>query len=463
MLPCFIEQLERNKIPIFLLTIKDFASWLAEQSQLVNNWVKSNNFQGEGNTYLIVPDHHGVIFAVIVVVDNLQQLNIFGTLATTLPQHTYELQQVANDVYQTAAIAWGKGAYQFTRYKKGRENCATLFLPDTVDKQFIRHLLQSIYLVRDLINTPAQDMSPVQLAKAAKCLADEFSATYHAVIGEDLVGDNFPAIYAVGKGSINPPHVIELAWGNVTDPHLILVGKGVCFDSGGYDLKSSTHMRLMKKDMGGAAHVLGLASLIMAEKLPIRLTVLIGAVENLVSNNAYKPGDIIKTRKGISIEIGNTDAEGRVVLSDLLAYAVEKNPKLIIDFATLTGAARIALGTDLPVLFCNRDDLAVSLQNTSLENNEPMWRLPLHQPYRELIETSIADISNNASSSYGGAITAALFLETFVDNLPWVHLDLMAWNVSSKPARPEGGEAMGLAGVFAWIRQFATYSFTGRP
>jgi leucyl aminopeptidase len=315
--------------------------------------------------------------------------------------------------------------------------------------------MEAIYLVRDLINTPAGDMGPAELAQAATKLAERHKARISVITGAALLKKNYPAIHAVGRASSRAPRLIDLRWG-AKGPRVTLVGKGVCFDSGGLDLKAAAGMRLMKKDMGGAAHALGLASMIMAARLPLRLRVLIPAVENSVSGDAFRPGDVLPTRKGLSVEIGNTDAEGRLVLCDALAEADSEDPELIVDFATLTGAARIALGAELPAMFCNDDGVAEALLAQGLAAQDPVWRLPLHAPYRRLLDSQVADINNISSGALGGAIMAALFMSEFVrPKTPWVHLDIMAWNPSSRPGRPEGGEAMGLRATYALIEELA--------
>ena len=354
--------------------------------------------------------------------------------------------------YANAAIAWGLQSYQFSRYKKSDIKIPKLVLHESADSATIENTVAAIHLVRDLINTPTENMGPAQLATATKNLSDEYGGSFNQTIGEQLLQDNFPAIHAVGRASVYEPRLLDLRWGDSSHPKLTLVGKGVCFDTGGLDLKPTAGMRLMKKDMGGAAHVLGLAKMIMAAKLPVQLRVLIPAVENSIAGNAYRPGDIISSRKGSTIEIGNTDAEGRVVLADALFEAIQEKPELIIDFATLTGAARVALGFDVAAMFTNDDDVATGLMAAANEQQDPMWRLPLHAGYRTLIDTPIADISNSGSSPQAGAITAALFLQHFVgDDIPWVHFDLMAWNTATRPGRPEGGEAMALRAVFAYL------------
>jgi leucyl aminopeptidase len=328
-----------------------------------------------------------------------------------------------------------------------------LLLDEDIDAQ-VRSLCAAQNLVRDLVNTPTEHMGPSELADAVTREADRFGASTSFVKGDELLTSNFPAVHAVGRASSRAPRLLELTWGDESAPVLALVGKGVCFDTGGLDLKSAAGMLLMKKDMGGAAHALALASLVMEQRLPVCLKLLIPAVENSVSGNAYRPGDVVPTRKGLSVEIGNTDAEGRVVLADALAYACEQSPDLVIDFATLTGAARIALGADLPPLFSNHDEVAAGIQSAGEEVEDPLWTMPLYQPYRKQIESPVADLNNTGKSPYGGCITAALFLEHFVEpEIPWVHIDTFAWNQSNRPGRPQGGEALGLRAVYRYLQK----------
>jgi leucyl aminopeptidase len=297
-------------------------------------------------------------------------------------------------------------------------------------------------------------MGPAQLTQDVAALARQHRAKFREWAGPALLKANFPTIHAVGRGSHRPPRLAELTWGRANDPHLVLVGKGVCFDTGGLDLKTADGMRWMKKDMGGAAHAIALAGLVMQAKLPLRLTLLIPAVENAVSADAYRPGEVIRTRAGITVEVDNTDAEGRLVLCDALAYAVEKTPDLIVDFATLTGAARVALGPDLPALFANRDDLAAAVLAAGVSEADPLWRMPLWQPYARMLDSSIADIANAGPSRHAGAITAALYLQRFVpDAQAWMHVDVYAWNDSDRPGRPKGGEAQGLRAFFAMLKE----------
>jgi leucyl aminopeptidase len=306
--------------------------------------------------------------------------------------------------------------------------------------------------VRDLVNTPSEDCGPEQLAAAVRTLAERHGARVREWIGEDLLRENFPAIHAVGRGSVRAPRLIELTWGNEERPRLTLVGKGVCFDTGGLDLKPADGMRAMKKDMGGAAHALALAGLVMDAALPVRLTLLVPAVENAIGPNSYRPGDVIATRAGLSVEIHNTDAEGRVILGDALSFAAEQQPDLLLDFATLTGAARVALGPDLPALFSNRDALRDELLASARQQQDPMWPLPLWQGYANYLESAVADLGNAGTSRHAGAIVAGLYLSRFVpERTPWLHLDLYAWNETDRPGRPKGGEAQGLRAAFAFL------------
>ena len=318
----------------------------------------------------------------------------------------------------------------------------------------VRRIVEAISLVRDLVNTPAEDMGPQELAAAAGQLANAYSASCEIVSGQTLLDRNLPAIHAVGRASNRPPCLIDLVWGDAAAPKVTLVGKGVCFDSGGLNLKSASGMRLMKKDMGGSANVLGLAKMIMDAALPVRLRVLIPAVENAVAGNAIRPGDVVATRKGLTIEIGNTDAEGRVVLADALAVADEEGPDLLIDCATLTGAARVALGPSIPPFYTPDDELAQALGRCVETENDPMWRMPLWAPYREMIDSKVADISNSGESPFAGSITAALFLKDFVTaTTHWLHIDLYAWNPTAKPGRQVGGEAQGIRALYKLIKE----------
>lgn len=353
-----------------------------------------------------------------------------------------------------AALGWALGSYQYSPYKSGKKKeLATLIWPEKADKGEVKAMAAATFLVRDLVNTPPNDLGPKEIADAAqKAAKTSGKAAVKVIVGDELLKKNYPTIYAVGKGSPRKPRLIDIRWGKEKNPRVTLVGKGVAFDTGGLNLKPGNSMALMKKDMGGAAHVLGLAQMIMAAELPVRLRVLIPAVENSMDGNSFRPSDVIRTRKGISVEIGDTDAEGRLVLCDALAEACSEKPELLIDFATLTGAARVALGPDLPAVFCNDKKTALALLDSAEKVQDPLWQLPLWQPYREMLNSKVADI-NNVGGSFAGAITAALYLEKFVDKeIPWVHIDTYAWNPSSKPGRPEGGEALGMRAVYELIR-----------
>lgn len=451
MLPCFAQE-STGSIPIKIVTTQQYSTWLSQQRSFVQAWLTSTQFKNSPGSYSLIADETGKVEFVLCCVTDKNHFWKVGSLATVLPEGLYHFD-VSDEEYTHFAMAWGLGAYQFTRYKKPSRPPAKLVLGKNHSCALIQNLVESIYLVRDLINTPTDNMGPSELAQAAEALAKNYKAQFSQITGDDLLKQNYPSIHTVGRASDDAPRLLDLRWGNSKHPKVTLVGKGVCFDTGGLDIKPASAMLLMKKDMGGAAHVLGLARMIMAAQLPICLRVLIPAVENAISGNAYRPGDVIRSRKGITIEVGNTDAEGRVVLADALTEAVSDEPELIIDIATLTGAARVALGTELPAMFSNQNALAAQLMEHGDRILDPVWRMPLFPAYRELINSQIADINNNTADSYAGAITAALFLKEFVpDSIPWLHFDLMAWNVKSKPGRPIGGEAMALRAIFSYLQ-----------
>jgi leucyl aminopeptidase len=377
----------------------------------------------------------------------------WSAVASRLPAGTYRLEGPVEPDAETAALGWRLAGYRFSRYRKGNGKAgAELDWPAGCDRDAVLRQERAIVLARDLINTPAEDMGPPDLAAAARALAKAHKARVKVVEGEALLAKGFPAIHAVGRAAARPPCLIDLRWGAESAPGVTLVGKGVCFDSGGLNLKPGEGMRLMKKDMGGAAQVLAIAALVMEARLPVRLRVLIPAVENMVSGNALRPGDVVATRKGLTVEIGNTDAEGRVILADALAEASAEAPDVLIDFATLTGAARVALGTEVPALFCNDDSLADALLRQADSLADPLWRLPLWPGYARMVESKVADLTNNPDGGHGGAITAALFLQRFVEQgVSWAHIDLMAWNTTSRPGRPEGGEAQGVRATFGYL------------
>ncbi|WP_331650913.1 leucyl aminopeptidase family protein [Dokdonella sp.] len=420
----------------------------------VKRWCAANGFAGEAGRFVLVPDADGGAGVVLVGCDAREGLFALASLPPRLPEGRYALDArgLALDAAD-AALGWALGAYQFTRYKKPARKPAQLVVDDAVAAR-VEALAAAAYQVRDLVNTPTEDMGPVELAGAVRALAERHGATYREWAGDELLAANFPTIHAVGRASHRAPRLAELSHGAAGAPHLVLVGKGVCFDTGGLDIKPSDGMRWMKKDMGGAAHAIALASLVLAAKLPVRLTLLVPAVENAIAGNAYRPGEVITTRAGISVEVDNTDAEGRLVLCDALAYAAEQKPDLILDFATLTGAARVALGPDLPALFSNRDDVAAALLDAAQATRDPLWRLPLWRPYLAMLDSHVADLANAGASRHAGAITAALYLERFVpDAQAWAHLDVYSWNDADKPGRPRGGEAQGLRAYFEFLRR----------
>ncbi len=452
-LNCFTTSITNDIIPIHPVKKSNFDAWLAAQSTADQTWLRACGITADATKAFLIPTTQGKIDKVIYIAEEWNSRWSFAGLPSQLSEGNYQFIGLTPQEYKLAAIGWGLAKYIFSRYKTPINlNVSKLVLPETISANMIEAEVAATYWVRDLVNTPAEDMGPAQLGEAAESLVKQYGGKLRQFIGDELLQHNFPAIYAVGRGSINAPRLIDLTWGDESAPKITLVGKGVCFDSGGLDLKNSSNMRLMKKDMGGAAHVLGLAQWIMSSQLPIRLRVIIAAVENMVSGNAYRPGDVVSTRKGLTIEIGNTDAEGRVVLADALALACEDNPSLIIDFATLTGAARVALGSEIPNLFSNDVNLAQKLQAISAEHDDLSWHMPLYKPYRDLIDSPLADICNDSSSPYGGALTATLFLNEFVTpTIPWVHLDINAWNNKARPGRPEGGEAMGIRMVYGYL------------
>jgi leucyl aminopeptidase len=440
-------------IPLVPLRKSGLEAWQAKATTRQQRWLRASGFEARPGQCLALPDDDGSVQACIFGMQEEGWLYQLAAIYRSLPQGCYVLTADWTDsqVFQ-ATLGWGLAAYRYERYKKNGQNSRVLQITADVAGR-VQPLCAAQCLVRDLVNTPTEHLGPAQLADAVMAAAEPLRAHCRVISGEELLTSNFPAIHAVGRASSSAPRLIELSWGAEDAPLLALVGKGVCFDSGGLDLKNASGMALMKKDMGGAAHALALARLVMEHQLPVRLLLLIPAVENAVSGNAYRPGDVIATRKGLSVEIGNTDAEGRVVLADALAYACEHQPELVIDFATLTGAARIALGPDLPALFSNQPEVARDILQAGVDFEDPLWAMPLYQPYVEQIKSPIADLSNSSKNSYGGCITAALFLEHFVTKgTPWVHIDTFAWNQASRAGRPEGGEALGLRAVFHYLK-----------
>ncbi|HYD30719.1 MAG TPA: leucyl aminopeptidase family protein, partial [Azospirillaceae bacterium] len=398
MLPCLTATDGPETVPVTPIRKSTLESWLASQPPATRAWVTAIGFQGDTGATALVPGEDGKLARVLVGIEAPDAPWAFAGLPGSLPAGRYRLEADLDARAATrAATDWALACYAFRRYKKSEKTWPELVWPHAADRAAVERAACAACLVRDLVNTPAADMGPAELAEAARTLGGEFGAAVTVIAGDDLLEKNYPAIHTVGRGSVREPRLIDITWGRETDPKVTLVGKGVCFDSGGLDIKPSSGMLLMKKDMGGAAHALGLARMIMMAGLPVRLRVLIPAVENMPSGSAFRPLDIITTRKGLTVEVGNTDAEGRLILCDALAEADAEKPALIIDFATLTGAARVALGPEVPALFCNDDTLAADLTAAGEAQGDPLWRLPLWQPYRKMLDCKIADLSSTGS------------------------------------------------------------------
>ncbi|KTD37507.1 leucine aminopeptidase [Legionella moravica] len=444
----FYETHNDRAIPLYLISQNQWEEGVDHLSPSERNCFALRQFKGKLGDYCVIINADGVVDKAYVGSGSGIQESALAQAAVLLPPGSYQVQEQLN---QRAAVNWGLAQYRFTGYKKYEVQPRLLLLKEEHFAAVLA-LVQSIYLVRDLVNTPASDMGPAQLSQAVEELAKTHNAQFRQWVGDELLKDNFPAIHAVGRASASAPRLLSLTWGNDTHPRITLVGKGVCFDSGGLDIKPSSGMRLMKKDMGGAAHVIGLAQWVMLQKLPVRLQVLIPAVENAIGPDAFRPGDVLTMRNGLTVEIDNTDAEGRLILADALVKACEDNPDVILDFATLTGAARVAVGTEMAALFSNNDQLAAEITAAANKTLDPVWRLPLFAAYEDLLNSTIADLANSSSAPYAGAIVAALFLQRFITKtVPWAHFDVMAWNTSSKPGKPEGGEAMGVCAVAEYL------------
>ena len=444
----------KDGIPLYPLNSSSYEQWLANLPGHQQKWLKAAGFRARAGQVCNLPDSNGELHGYAFGMAEQGWLYQLASLPSKLSAGHYRLvSDWQAEQRLQASLGWGLACYKFDLYCKSTEQKPSLLLDDDIAVDTER-LLAAQLLVRDLINTPTEDMGPAQLADAMAVEADNFGASMSVIHGVDLLSKNFPAIHAVGRASDREPRLLIMEWGEDDHPLLALCGKGVCFDTGGLNLKPGSGMGLMKKDMGGGAHVLALARLIMQAQLPVRLLVLIPAVENSVSGNAYRPGDVIPTRQGLSIEIGNTDAEGRLVLADALTYACEFKPDLVMDFATLTGAARVALGTDLPPIFSN--DISIANEITAIGETEedPLWVMPLYQPYKQLLKSRIADLNNIGKTAYGGCIIAALFLEHFVtEGTDWVHIDTFGWNQTSRPGRPVGGEALSLRASFRYLQK----------
>ncbi len=418
-------------------------------------WAKATGFNGEAGRSLLVPGPNGQVAAALFGIGKPEENAALGTgtLAKALPEGEWHFADTpADPTLSTLGVVLG--GYAFTRYGKKAGKDIRLTVPDGADAAWLRRIADGVFLARDLVNTPTNDMGPDELEQAVRTLARKHKARVSVVKGDDLSARNFPMIHAVGRASDKAPRLIDMAWGARGAPKVTLVGKGVCFDTGGLDIKPSSGMLLMKKDMGGAANVLGLASMIMSSRLKVRLRVLIPAVENAIAGNAFRPGDVLKSRKGLTVEIGNTDAEGRLVLADALALADEEEPEILIDMATLTGAARVALGPDLPPFYTDDDSFASDLADAAKAQEDPLWRMPLWRPYDAKLSSKVADMNNVTSDGFAGSVTAALFLKRFVERAKsWAHFDIFAWNPADRPHGPAGGEAQGIRALERVISQ----------
>ncbi|GLQ05415.1 leucyl aminopeptidase family protein [Sneathiella chinensis] len=453
----FISQFDDiSTVPISIVQADAFDAWREGQSERDKNWIAANRFEGKAGTQLCLPGDDGSVASVVCIRDkDTWDIWSLADLPANLPPDVYHLDVSLTDEEATnVAIGWSLATYVFDRYKAAPKRFATLRLPLNADADQVARTVFATNLARDLVNIPTGDMGPKALESAASQIAAEFEARQINVVGDDLLTYHYPMVHAVGRAADQAPRLIDMVWGDADAPKVTLVGKGVCFDTGGLDLKPSSAMLLMKKDMGGAAMALGLAYMIMDAGLPVRLRVLIPAVENSVSSNSYRPGDVLTSRSGKTVEIGNTDAEGRLVLADALTAAGEEEPDLLIDFATLTGAARVAVGEEIAATFTDDEDLFDAIRRHAETEKDPVWRLPLWSEYRSMIDSPIADLNNSGSSPMGGAITAALFLKEFTAKAKsWVHFDIMAYNKRARPGRPVGGEAFAIRAMFALLRE----------
>ncbi len=445
---CFLSE-HAAPTPVDLVKSDALDAYLGAQSEYATAILKSEGFTAAEGNLVRLPDMTGNLSRIVFGLGRAEDGLAVAKLASSLKGGVYRFDYVPDDAdILTLSVAWADGAYAFTRYKKRAADAPQLVLPDAEGFTQAQAYESAISLLRDLVNTPAQDMGPSQLQAEIETMAQAFGASVTATIGDDLLAANYPMVHAVGRAAKDAPRVVELEWGDPSHPKLAIVGKGITFDTGGLDLKGGGNMRLMKKDMGGSAHAIALARLVMSHNLPVQLKLIVSAAENAIGADAFRPGDVLETRKGITVEIDNTDAEGRLVLGDALVRAQEdKTPDLLIDFATLTGAARVALGPEVAPFYTDDDALALSIAASSARVSDPAWRMPLWKPYMSMLKSSIADCQNSAASPMGGSITAALFLSKFVEIKSWVHWDVWAWR-HAKYGNPEGAAACGLRAMF---------------
>jgi len=450
------KDLPSEVVPVLIdvVTVDGWERYAQNLTEAQRVFAGERKFIGEGGQRVRLPEADGRVKRVVLGLgsdETIAEMRL-GILGGSLPAGYYKFGHLPKGLdARLAAIGWGMGAYQFDRYLSEKSDPPLLVLEDEATETEIMSSVAATTLCRDLINTPAGDMGPVALEQAAKDLAKKFDAEVSSVIGDDLLEQNYPMIHAVGRAAHEPPRLVEIEWGDPSHPRLAVIGKGITFDTGGVNMKSASGARLMKKDMGGAAHALALSHMIMANKLPVRLHCLLAIAENAVSANAYRPGDILQSRIGLTVEIDNTDAEGRLVLGDALAKATESDPVFMIDFATLTGAARVALGPHLPPMFCNRTAPVEAVIRHGVAQLDPVWNLPLWQPYNSMLSSPIASLKNSGGG-FAGAVTAGLFLERFVKDTPWMHFDTYGWNPTARPAHPKGGDMYGVRAVYAWLK-----------
>jgi leucyl aminopeptidase len=440
-----------NPRPLHLVSREGFDGWRQQQPQATTQWLAAHGFDAAPGTLLGLPGGDGSLAGAVLGIGDPLDPYSYAHAPQALPAGDWQAGGALDAATRNALqLGWGLGSYRYTRFRTPPRAPARLLL-DALDGE-TNDVLAACLRVRDLVNTPAEHLGPEELELLVRDIARAHGASCEAIVGDALLAQNFPAIHAVGRGSPRAPRLLELQWGDAAHPHVALVGKGVCFDTGGLDLKTADGMRNMKKDMGGAAHAIALAELVMARRLPLRITLLVAAVENAIGPHAFRPGDVIATRSGVHVEIDNTDAEGRVILGDALAHAGELGPGLLLDFATLTGAARIALGPDLPAMYANDDALAEAWLGAGRQVRDPLWRMPLWRPYLRYLTSNVADIANSGPSRMAGSLTAALYLERFVPpQQKWAHLDVYAWNDNDRPGRPTGGEAQGLRAAYAML------------
>jgi leucyl aminopeptidase len=451
-----LETTDATVVPVYALAESDVAAALTAAPAFLAPFAAFSDFKGKAGQVLVVPDAKGAIERVLFGLGPKPDPMTFRALAAKLPAAVYRIAQAPAGL-DTAliALAFALGSYRFDRYKSHGGDRPKL-VTEGVDVEEVRHVAHACALARDMVNTPPNDMGPLQLETIAREIAEQYGAQITVVTGEGLLEANYPAVHAVGRAAVaeRAPRMIEISWGKAGQPLVAIVGKGVVFDTGGLDIKPSAGMRLMKKDMGGAAHALALGRMIMAANLPVRLAVLVPAVENAISGDAMRPGDVLASRKGLSIEVGNTDAEGRLILADALTRAAELEPALTIDLATLTGAARVALGPQLPPYFTDDEDLAADIERAAKAACDPLWRLPLWKGYVDALDSDVAEIKNDPDAwAQAGSVTAALFLQRFAPPGPWVHIDIFAWNPRNRPGFPTGAEAQAIRGLYRMIRE----------